>query len=218
MTNTLICIDVGGTLGHAETPGLAVTLAAASPLGGRRAREIMRDRLHTVPEITDTVKRDVCSALMIPDSAFPEHLAASALRLVPEAARVLRELSGLGTVVTLSNVTCWEADTDNLSRQLRPWVSDHFPSCRIGYSKPDPRAFLTVAARYDVPPSRVVHIGDDWDCDIAGATSIGVTAIWISHGRPVPDSHLAASPGVLVADNLAAVVDHVRSLITRRPA
>lgn len=218
MTSTLICIDVGGTLGHAEKPGLAATLAAASPLGGRRAREIMRERLHTAREITDAVKRDVCSALMIPVSAFPEHVAASALRLVPEATGVLRELSGLGTVVTLSNVTCVEADTDNLRRQLRPWVSDHFPSCRIGYSKPDPRAFLTVAAHYDLPASRVVHIGDDWACDIAGATGIGATAIWISHGRPVPDNQLAASPGVLVADNLAAVVNHVRSLITRRPA
>jgi len=218
MISKLICVDVGGTLGHAETPSLAAILAAASPLGARRAREIMRERLHTVPAITDSVKRDVCSALMIPVSTFPEHVAAPALRLVPEAVGVLRQLSALGTVVTLSNVTCLEADTESLSRHLQPWVSDHFPSCRIGYSKPDPRAFLVAAARFDVPASRMIHIGDDWDCDVVGATGVGAIAIWISHGRSVPDNHMAASQDVLVADNLADVVDHVRSLFTGRPA
>jgi FMN phosphatase YigB (HAD superfamily) len=64
----------------------------------------------------------------------------------------------------------------------------------------------------------MIHIGDDWDCDVVGATGIGATAIWISHGRPVPDNQLAVSQDVLVADNLAAVVDHVRALTTRRPA
>jgi FMN phosphatase YigB (HAD superfamily) len=218
MTTTLICLDVGGTLGRAETPGLAAILADASPLGARRAREVMRERLHTAPEITEEVKRDVCAALMIPVSTFPDHVTAPALRLVPEATSVLRALSVLGTVVTLSNVTCLEADTDNLSRQLHPWVSDHFPSCRTGYSKPDPRAFLAAAARHDVPASRMIHIGDDWDCDVVGAAGIGATAIWISHGRPVPDNQLAVSQDVLVADYLAAVVDHVRALTTRRPA
>lgn len=137
----------------------------------------------------------------------------------------LRELSTLGIVVTLSNVTCLEADTGNLHRRLHPWVSDHFPSCRTGYSKPDPRAFLAAAARYGVPASGMVHIGDDWDCDIVGATGIGAATIWISHGRPVPDYGAGRGGGrglnrmgVLVADDLAAAVPHVRSLTARRPA
>jgi FMN hydrolase / 5-amino-6-(5-phospho-D-ribitylamino)uracil phosphatase len=218
MNRTLISIDVGGTLGEATTPSLAATLADMSPLGARRAREIMRDRLHTAPAITETVEQEVCAALRIPISSFPNQVVPPALRLAPGALRVLYELSTLGVVVTLSNVTCLEADTDTLRRRLNPWVDDHFPSCRTGYSKPDPRAFLTAAARHNAPASRVVPIGDDWDCDIVGATGIGAAAIWISHGRSVPDQRWLDSNRLLVADDLAAVVPHVRSLLARRSA
>lgn len=69
---SLISLDIGGTLGNAQGPGLAAHLAAASPLGPQQARRIMRDVLHTAPEITDAVVDRVCRALSIEPSAFPE--------------------------------------------------------------------------------------------------------------------------------------------------
>ena len=59
----LISVDVGGTLGAADGPGLTMRLVGASPLEPERAREIMRGRLHTEASITDTVVADVCDAL-----------------------------------------------------------------------------------------------------------------------------------------------------------
>jgi FMN hydrolase / 5-amino-6-(5-phospho-D-ribitylamino)uracil phosphatase len=93
---------------------------------------------------------------------------------------------------------------------------DHFPSCRIGYAKPDPAAFHRAAAKCGTSPTHMVHIGDDWTCDIVGARSAGVTAVWVSHGRPAPQPELLADVGVLVAADLAAASKHVADLATWR--
>lgn len=47
---------------------------------------------------------------------------------------------------------------------------------------------------------------------------VGAIAIWISHGRSVPNNDRAASQDVPGADDLAAAVLYVRSLFTGRPA
>lgn len=192
------------------------TLAAAAPLDPREARRILRHKLHTVAEITDVVRDDVCSALKISPSSFPPVTSPSPLRLVPGAVDTLRRLNDHGIVITLSNVTCVEADTDHLDRLLSPWVTGHFLSCRLGYAKPDPRAFRKVTTHYDANARHMVHIGDDWECDIIGATAVGAAAIWISGGRPVPDDRLLVTSSVLVADDLTQVTRHVRTLEERR--
>lgn len=209
MTELLISVDVGGTIGYADTPSLTATLADASPLDPRRGRRIIRKRLHTVPEITDVVQTDVCGALDIPTSVFPRQTPPPSLRLLPEAHRLLQELSNHGIVVTLSNVACVDADTTRLRQRLAPWVTDYFPSYRLGYAKPDRRAFQAVADHYRASTSSMIHIGDDWECDTVGAAVAGATAIWISCGRPVPDERLLGYPNVLVADDLAAACRHV---------
>jgi FMN phosphatase YigB (HAD superfamily) len=91
-------------------------------------------------------------------------------------------------------------------------VSDFFPSCRIGFAKPDQRAFLTVAEHCGVAPAHILHIGDDWTCDVVGAIAAGLQAVWISRGRPAPDPDLIVGHDVLVADDLSAAARHVRSL------
>lgn len=96
-------------------------------------------------------------------------------------------------------------------------MADHFPSCRIGYAKPDPKAFTTVADACGTTVTNVVHIGDDWECDILGARSVGATAIWISNGRPIPDKELPlVDPHVLVAVDLTAAGGHFANLAARR--
>ncbi len=211
----LISLDIGGTLGKAQGPGLAARLAAASPLGPREARRVMRDVLHTVPEITEAVVDRVCRALRIEPSDFPRDLPASPLVLFPGSVEALQALSDMASVVTLSNVTCTEADPERVLDLLSPWVNAHFPSCRTGYAKPDPRAFQTVAETCGVEPSRIVHVGDDWECDVHGATASGARAVWISHGRTVPAPRLLVEQRVRVAHDLVDAVTHVRHHLTR---
>jgi HAD superfamily hydrolase (TIGR01509 family) len=214
-TPALISLDIGGTLGNAEGPGLAARLAAASPLGPREARRLMRDVLHTVPEITDTVVDQVCQALRIKPSDFPHDLPVSPLVLFPGTLDALRALNDMASVVTLSNVTCTEADPERLLRLLSPWVSVHFPSCRTGYAKPDRRAFEAVAEACGVEPSQIIHVGDDWECDVRGAAAAGLSTVWISHGRTVPDPLFLVEQSVRIANDLTDAVTHVRHHLTR---
>ncbi|MGW8355533.1 hypothetical protein [Streptomyces wedmorensis] len=63
---------------------------------------------------------------------------AAPLTLYPYTLDALRELAGIAPVVTLSNVTCVDADTQGLRQRLAPWATDLFPSCTLGYAKPNP--------------------------------------------------------------------------------
>lgn len=184
----LISVDLGGTNGEADGPGLTMQLTAASPLPADQARAVMRGRLHTQPEITDALAAELVDALGIKPADFPRDMPAAPLTLYPYALDALRELSGIAPVVTLSNVTCVDADTEGLRQRLAPWVTDLFPSCTLGYAKPDPRAFLTVAERHGVAPASMIHIGDDWVCDVLGALDAGAVPVWISKDRPIPDT------------------------------
>ncbi|MGI5147220.1 HAD family hydrolase [Plantactinospora sp. CA-294935] len=210
-------MDVGGTLGIAERPGITAALVAASPLGARDAVRLLRQRLHTAPAITDQLVNEICRALRIPPTEFPRDTAAAPLRLFAEVPQALERISAVRPVVTLSNVTCIEAESDRLKSMLSPWVTDHFPSCRIGYAKPDRRAFQVVASQWGLHTRQMVHIGDHWECDILGAVHAGARAIWISRGRALPEANRLVRSNVLVAADLGAAAEHVRDLCMRRP-
>ncbi|MFI6575390.1 HAD family hydrolase [Nocardiopsis sp. NPDC050513] len=212
----LISVDVGGTLGTVQGQGLSSSLVQASPLPPRRARAIMRDLLHTSPIITDELVATVCAALHVPVSDFPRDLPAVPLTLFPGTLEALQALSRVATVVTLSNVTCQEADTERLRTLLAPWVSGFYPSSRIGYAKPDRRAFLTVSREHGVSPQHMLHIGDDWECDVLGAHSASISAIWISRGRTAPSSPSLAASNTLITEDLAAAAHHVHHLHERK--
>jgi FMN phosphatase YigB (HAD superfamily) len=209
---SLITVDVGGTLGTATGPGLAMRLTAASPLPAAQARTIMRGRLHTQPEITAEVIDSISADLRIPPDPAHFEAPAAPFSLFPDTLWALRELAGLATVATLSNVTCVDADTDRLASQLAPHVTGHFPSCQTGYAKPEPRAFLTVARNYGVAPRQAVHIGDDWACDVEGAAGAGMRAIWIAGGRPVPDETTMIRHSIVAVRDIAAAARYLTSI------
>lgn len=55
-----------------------------------------------------------------------------------------------------------------------------FVSSQVGFSKPDPRFFASVAEQLAVPPSQVLLVGDDWVADCLGARAAGWQAIWLN--------------------------------------
>jgi FMN phosphatase YigB (HAD superfamily) len=216
MTRLLVSIDVGGTLGNVDGPSLVTILAEVSPLDPAEARSIIRQRLHTQPSISSAVVAEVCDALRVPVSAFPRDVEPSLLRPVPGALTALRLMSRYAPLVTLSNVTCLEGRTDELRDLLHPWVLGHFQSYRMGYAKPDPSAFRYVARACHTSTTHMVHIGDDWTCDVVGARSAEVTAIWISNGRPVPEPERLSDHSVLVAADILEASRQCADLVLRR--
>jgi FMN phosphatase YigB (HAD superfamily) len=54
-----------------------------------------------------------------------------------------------------------------------------FTSEALKHEKPDPRAFLKVAALAGVQPVHVLHVGDDLTRDYKGAKAVGMRSLWL---------------------------------------
>lgn len=66
-------------------------------------------------------------------------------------------------------------------------------SVEEGVSKPHPAIFLAALSRLGVTPDAAVMVGDCWVSDIAGASGVGMRAVWLNRcGRPCPDPAMAA--------------------------
>lgn len=57
---------------------------------------------------------------------------------------------------------------------------------QVGSYKPDPRNFRALLDRLDTPPDRVLHVAQSLFHDIAPASALGLTTVWINrrHDRP----------------------------------
>ena len=78
-----------------------------------------------------------------------------------------------------------------------------------GWSKPDPRAFLTPLDALGVAPGEAVHVGDIQRTDVAGAQAAGLQAI---HFVGVNSSDLSLSTAEAVAsrfDELPALIERL---------
>lgn len=208
----LVSLDVGGTLGSTDEPTITSLLAAASPLDTATVGRVVRDTLHVATQMTEALIEQICGALFIDPTWFPRDHVPAPLHLYPTALPAVRALSEWLPVVTLSNVTCLDADTPSLRAALGSYVQAHYPSCKLGFAKPDPRAFEAVASRHGTSTAAMIHVGDHWECDILGAIGTGATAVWISGGRTVPDLCVSAAERAVVADDLLAAVEHIRGL------
>lgn len=78
------------------------------------------------------------------------------------------------------------------------WTAD-FPiiadSGVLGVEKPAPAIFAWTFARLGVSADQVVHIGDSWAADVAGAQAVGARAIWFGRSdgaRRLPEGVVAA--------------------------
>ena len=80
-------------------------------------------------------------------------------------------------------VLCREA---GLTRSLQVILD----SAEIGIEKPDHRIFLSALESLDLPPSRVVFVGDSYERDIVPARELGMKTVWIPGPNPrtAPDS------------------------------
>jgi FMN phosphatase YigB (HAD superfamily) len=122
-------------------------------------------------------------------------------------------LNQYAPVVTLSNVSCLDSDRRPLQALLDSDLKAHHPSCELGYSKPDSRAFESIAALHSISLPMLIHIGDHWECDTLGALSAGAQAVWISGGRDVPHHDPHNYLGRLsVVDDLSEAAERMRTL------
>lgn len=74
--------------------------------------------------------------------------------------------------------------------------------CYIGgempSQKPTPHMFEAALKALSVKASQVIHAGDGITTDVPGARSVGITPVWISHGRDWPTEGAGDRPEVVL--------------------
>lgn len=134
----------------------------------------------------------------------------SSLPAAPEAGQLIERLARRYRLAILSN---WPlaATIDRYVEAAgwRPHLAAVVVSQRVGAIKPHPAIFAAArAALGDPEPSTILHVGDDWVADVAGARRAGWRAAYL-RGRP-DDSPLpgSARDGSVEADlELDALAD-----------
>lgn len=113
------------------------------------------------------------------DRLFDCYLSAyrAAWRPYPDVIDLLRALRRDGIAVGVLTNGNHEQQIDKLAViGIDQLVNVVCTSERIGYQKPDPRAFETLAHDLGVHPSDVVFVGDNPEHDVAGARAAGMRA------------------------------------------
>ncbi|MFF1714393.1 HAD family hydrolase [Streptomyces sp. NPDC058268] len=211
-------LDVGYTLGEPSGTTLTQRLAALSPLPAGEAKQIAQRSLHALDPRSASVAVDrVCAELGILADDFPHGHRPPGFTLWPGAREAVARIAQIAPVVTLSNVTYWDELASDVAGLLAPHLLAHYPSWRLGFAKPDPRAVQTVARLHGVPPSQLLHVGDSLDYDIRGALAAGARALWITPHPPSSEARRLltrfAGRAVVVPD-LSAAVAHIEQTIT----
>jgi putative hydrolase of the HAD superfamily len=201
-----VCFDLDGTLfDHAgaaragathflEGLGSAATESALDAWSSAEAEQFerwrsgqisfqgqRRERLRAVlPRLGAELPRDDAAL----DRLFEGYLRSyrASWRLFPGSASLLRELRAGGYRLGLLTNGTEEQQRDKLARTGLGSAFDAVcVSERIGFQKPDARAFLTLADELDVDAADCLFVGDDADRDIAGARAVGMRAVLVDH-------------------------------------
>jgi 2-haloalkanoic acid dehalogenase type II len=195
-----VILDFGGTLAdghidwdeyHRSIHGLLKGLGFSIELGRlKRAINASLERLEKVrargDELTlEEVYAHALSKLGIPQDnetlglihdLFRRHFKTT---LYPCTEDVLEELSKRYKLALLSNTM---SDKPRIVLQQIGLI-DHFEvvvcSRDLGIRKPNPQIFSYVLEKLGVEPEEAIHVGDSIEADMDGASSAGITAIWI---------------------------------------
>lgn len=94
---------------------------------------------------------------------------------------VLPVLGQLHTRYTLCSLTNGNADIEEIG--LGQVFHHSLSAAEIGAAKPEPTMFLKICHRAGILPEETVHVGDEPETDIAGATAAGFRTIWVNRNN-----------------------------------
>ncbi len=120
--------------------------------------------------------------------------------LAPGAADLVRRAVSIGPAALVTNgppdIQRLKLEQTGLAGQFSAVVI----SGELGSGKPDRAIFLHALNALGAEPRDAVMVGDNWDRDIEGALSAGLSAVWISHGREPPRAETRVSVAVGLSD------------------
>ena len=197
----VVSLDFGGTLAYEVSDDRLVYREILSELGYRVGAEDIGRALRDARSWWRAEKRrlgriwdarayrefveHVLESLGLPNSRA---LALKVARILPLRTRfrvyddvrpALKELRGMGLrLIVVSNVSSLENLTVYLTQVgLGSSFDLLIASGTVGFEKPHPEIFRIASRELDVPPSRIIHVGDDYEADCLGARAAGLTGV-----------------------------------------
>jgi putative hydrolase of the HAD superfamily len=108
--------------------------------------------------------------------AFAEFFAARQdVTLFDDSLSALQRLSARWPMLALSN---GNADVDRIG--IGAYFCGSVCARDVGVAKPDARIFLAAAAKLQVVPEAILHVGDDESMDVLGALQVGMQTAWVN--------------------------------------
>lgn len=123
-----------------------------------------------------------------------------------DVVEALERLAARFPLLALSN-----GNADLAATGLDRWLVGAVSARSCGVAKPDARIFAAACAQLGLAPGQVMHVGDDWALDIAGAHEAGLHTAWVqrvptaSAAGPLPPRssvHLQVPDLLALADAL----------------
>jgi putative hydrolase of the HAD superfamily len=95
--------------------------------------------------------------------------------LFDDSLPALQKLSARWPILALSN---GNADVERIG--LADYFCGSVSARDVGAAKPDARIFLAAAARLQLAPEAILHVGDDESLDVLGAQQAGMQTAWVN--------------------------------------
>jgi len=135
-----------------------------------------------------------------------EHFSFEALN---EAFRALMD----GAELWVMGMNRYFRESGGLSLDLGPFVRALEYAAEVeakNFGKPDQRIFHAAIDGLELPPERVLMVGDDYDGDIDGARSAGLAACLVKTGKyRAGDEDRVSQPGAGLAEDLRGAVQGI---------
>jgi HAD superfamily hydrolase (TIGR01549 family) len=184
--------EVGGVVpesarGGWTTPELEHPEASKDEAAYRSYEQAQLDRLLRASGLSQTARAELGPRIMeLRDDEY--------IKVFPDVVELLEQLHADGTTLALCSNWSWDLSRHLAHNAVERYFDIIICSAIVGYRKPHPGIFDALLAelervRPELQRSRIAFVGDDWDADVEGAASIGLTPIHLAREGCVVTKH-----------------------------